>query len=46
MSNRFRVTKFTYDHTKAENIPRDTIYRTIKRAANDLGHQRVVVVIV
>ena len=35
MANRSRGTKFTYVHFKAENIPRDTIYRTIKRAENE-----------
>ena len=34
-ANQSRGTKFTYDHFKAEYIPRKTIYRTIKRAEND-----------
>ena len=42
MANQSRGTKITYDHFKAENFPRDTIYKTIKRAENDSGHQRVV----
>ena len=44
LANRSRGTKFTYDHFKAKNIPRDIIYRTIKRADSD--HQRVIVVVV
>ena len=42
LANQSRGIKFTYDHFKAENIPRDTITKTIKRAENDAGHQRVV----
>jgi hypothetical protein len=40
LENKARGKQFTLDHFSAENIPQSTIYRIIKRAENESGHQR------
>ena len=40
LKNKARGKQFTLDHFSAENIPQSTIYRIIKRAENESGHQR------
>ena len=41
LKNRSKGKKFTVDHFEVEKIPKRTIYRIIKRAENDSGHERV-----
>ena len=41
LASRSKGKTFTYNHFRAEKVPKTTVYDIIKRAENNSGHQRV-----